>query len=137
MTRERLAAIPDTSMSGLRVTRKLTALIEQRAKPGMIVSVNGTAPHATLGWAQDNPIVRHFIAPGKPMQSGCCESSNGRMRDEFLNESLFPGLDHARETIVRWVTDHNQRRPHAALGDIPPAAYADLSRSGFAGGHFV
>ena len=58
------------------------------------------------------------------MQNGFCESFNGRMRDELLNESLFLGLDHARETIVRWVTDYNQRRPHSALGYIPPAAYA-------------
>jgi len=77
-----------------------------------------------LGWAQDNRIVWHFIAPGKPMQNGFCESFNGRMRDELLNESLFLGLDHARETIARWVADYNQRRPHSALGYIPPAAHA-------------
>ena len=38
VTRECLAAIPDTSISGRRVTRELTALIERRGKPGMIVS---------------------------------------------------------------------------------------------------
>jgi len=42
VTRECLAAIPDTSISGRRVARELTALIEQRGKPGMIVSDNGT-----------------------------------------------------------------------------------------------
>jgi putative transposase len=42
VTRERLAAIPDTSISGRRVARELTALIERRGKPGMIVSDNGT-----------------------------------------------------------------------------------------------
>jgi hypothetical protein len=108
------------------VARELTALIERRGKPGMIVSDNGTefTSSAMLGWAQDNRIVWHFIAPGKPMQNGFCESFNGRMRDELLNESLFLGLDHARETIARWVADYNQRRPHSALGYIPPAAYA-------------
>jgi transposase InsO family protein len=59
-------------------------------------------------------IVRHFIAPGKPMQNGFCESFNGRMRDELLNESLFLGLDHARTKITNWVDDYNQRRPHSA-----------------------
>ena len=126
VTRECLAAIPDTSISGRRVARELTALIERRGKPGMIVSDNGTefTSNAMLGWAQDNGVVWHFIAPGKPMQNGFCESFNGRMRDELLNESLFLGLDHARETIARWVADYNQRRPHSALGYIPPAAYA-------------
>jgi transposase InsO family protein len=122
VTRERLAAIPDTSISGRRVTRELTALIEPRGKPGMIVSDNGTefTSNAMLAWAQDNAITWHFIAPGKPMQNGFCESFNGRMRDELLNESLFLSLDHARETIASWVADYNQRRPHSALGDIPP-----------------
>lgn len=37
VTRECLAAIPDTSISGRRVARELTTLIERRGKPGMIV----------------------------------------------------------------------------------------------------
>jgi len=40
VTRECLAAIPDTSISGRRVARELTALIEGRGKPQMIVSDN-------------------------------------------------------------------------------------------------
>lgn len=126
VTRECLAAIPDTSISGRRVARELTALIELRGRPGMIVSDNGTefTPNAMLGWVQDNRIVWHFIAPGKPMQNGFCESFNGRMRDELLNESLFLGLDHARETIARWVDDYNERRPHSVFGYIPRVAYA-------------
>lgn len=38
VTRECLAAIPDTSISGRRVARELTELIARRGKPGMIVS---------------------------------------------------------------------------------------------------
>jgi putative transposase len=126
VTRECLAAIPDTSISGRRVARELTALIEQRGKPGIIVSDNGTefTSNAMLAWAQENRVTWHFIAPGKPMQNGFCESFNGRMRDELLNESLFFGLDHARAKIATWVDDYNLRRPHSALGYIPPAAYA-------------
>ncbi|AJY48027.1 transposase [Martelella endophytica] len=40
VTRECLAAIPDTSISGRRVARELTTLIERRGKPRMIVSDN-------------------------------------------------------------------------------------------------
>lgn len=126
VTRECLAAIPDTSISGRRVARELTALIERRGKPGMIVSDHGTefTSNAMLAWTHAHHITWHFIAPGKPMQNGFCESFNGRMRDELLNESLFFGLDHARTKIAAWVDDYNLRRPHSALGYIPPAAYA-------------
>ena len=126
VTRECLAAIPDTSISGRRVVRELTALIERRGTPGMIVSDHGTefTSNAMLAWAQERKVAWHFIAPGKPMQNGFCESFNGRMRDELLNESLFFGLDHARAKITDWIDDYNQRRPHSALGYLPPAAYA-------------
>ena len=109
VTRECLAAIPDTSISGRRVARELTALIKRRGKPGMIVSDNGTefTSNAMFAWAQDNRVVWHFIAPGKPMHNGSCERFNGRMRDELLNESLFLGLDHARTKITIWVDDYN------------------------------
>jgi transposase InsO family protein len=97
VTRECLAAIPDTSISGRRVARELTDLIERLGKPGLIVFDNGTefTSRAVLAWAQESQIDWHFIAPGKLMQNGFCESFNGRMRDELLNESLFFGLDHA------------------------------------------
>jgi putative transposase len=53
VTRECLAAPPDTSISGKRVARELTTLIAKRGKPGMIVSDNGTefTSNAILSWA--------------------------------------------------------------------------------------
>jgi putative transposase len=126
VTRECLAAIPDTSISGRRVARELTVLIEGRAKPRMIVSDNGTefTSNAMLGWAKDHRVEWHYIAPGKPMQNGYIESFNGRMRDELLNESLFLDLDQTRQIIAAWVADYNTTRPHSSLGYRTPAAYA-------------
>lgn len=76
VTRECLAAIPDTSISGRRVARELMALIERRGKPGMIVSDNGTelTSNAILRWCSEHRIEWHYIAPGKPMQNGFVES---------------------------------------------------------------
>ena len=126
VTRECLAAIPDTSISGRRVARELTELITHRGKPGMIVSDHGTefTSNAILAWSKDHMVEWHYIEPGKPMQNDFCESFNGRMRDELLNETLFFGLDHAQTTIAEWADDYNEKRPHSALGYITPAAYA-------------
>jgi len=126
VTRECLAAIPDTSISGRRVARELTTIVSARGKPQMIVSDNGTefTSNAILGWAKDHGVDWHYIAPGRPMQNGYIESFNGRMRDELLNESLFVDLDQARQLINAWVADYNTARPHSSLGYRTPAAYA-------------
>ncbi len=126
VTRECLAAIPDTSISGRRVARELTAFIERRGKPGMIVSDNGTelTSNAILRWCSEHRIEWHYIAPGKPMQNGFVESFNGRMRDELLNETMFHNLTHARVVIPAWAADYNTERPHSALNYQTPADYA-------------
>lgn len=38
------------------------------------------------------------------MQNGFVKSFNGRMREEFLNETLFRKLAHVRDLIAEWVT---------------------------------
>ncbi|WP_349644921.1 IS3 family transposase, partial [Bradyrhizobium sp. Leo170] len=122
VTKECLGAIPDTSISGRRVARELTAIVERRGKPGMIVSDHGTefTCNAMLAWCKDADIDWHFIAPGKPMQNGFVESFNGRMRDELLNETLFFDLDDTRVKVAAWVADYNIRRPHSSLKYLTP-----------------
>jgi putative transposase len=125
-TRECLALVADTSLSGARLVRELDAVIAQRGVPHMIVSDNGTelTSMAILKWCQQTGIEWHYIAPGKPMQNGFVESFNGRLRDECLNETLFTSLAEARSAITAWKEDYNHNRPHSALGNIPPAEFA-------------
>lgn len=56
---ECLAAIPDFSLSGLRVIRELENIMAMRRKPAMIVSDNGTelTSNAVLRWAADAALV--------------------------------------------------------------------------------
>ena len=126
VTHECLGAIPDTSISGHRVARELTAIIARRGKPGMIVSDNGTelTSHAIFAWTKDHAIDWHYITLGKPTQNAFVESFNGKMRDELLNEMLFFSLDHARKVIAAWVEDYNTTRPHSALNYQTPATFA-------------
>jgi putative transposase len=126
-TRECLALVADTSLSGLRVARELEALIARRGKPAMIVSDNGTefTSNAILSFADRMRVDWHYIAPGKPIQNAFIESFNGRLRDELLNETLFPSLSHVRATVASWRADYNLNRPHSRLGWLTPAEYAD------------
>jgi len=102
-TRECIALVADTSLSGSRVGRELDAVIGRRGRPAMIVSDNGTelTSMAILRWSQLTKIEWHYIAPGKPQQNAFVESFNGRLRDELLNETLFLSLDHARELLAK------------------------------------
>jgi putative transposase len=52
------------------------------------------------------------------------EGFNERMHDGLLDETLFMGLDHAREKIGEWIDDYNNQRPHSSLGYATPAAFA-------------
>jgi putative transposase len=94
-TRECLALVADTSLSGTRVARELDAIIAAKGVPPLIiVSDNGTelTSLAILRWMQERPVEWHYIAPGKPQQNGYVESFNGRLRDDCLNETLFVSL---------------------------------------------
>lgn len=63
------------------------------------------------------------------MQNGIIESFNGRLRDECLNEHLFDNLTHARRIIAALKADCNHQRPHASLGGLPPAEYANTDQT--------
>jgi putative transposase len=68
-SRECLACVVDTSLSGRRVVRELGAVAERRGLPCMVVSDNGTEliSHAVLAWCQDTGAEWHYIAPGKAL----------------------------------------------------------------------
>lgn len=108
-TRECLCLVADTSLSGARVARELSALIRVYGKPGGIVSDNGTefTSRAILKWANENEVPWHYIDPGKPQQNAFIESFNGSLRDELLNEEIFDSLDDARRKLALWRYDYN------------------------------
>ena len=125
-SRECLALVVDTSLSGVRVARELDRIVELRGRPRMLVSDNGAelTSNAILRWQQERGVGWHYIAPGKPMQNGFVESFNGRLRDECLNEHLFAGLAEARRIIAQWRCDYNTTRPHTSLDGLTPNEFA-------------
>jgi putative transposase len=128
-TRECLALVADTSLSGARVARELDAVIAVRGRPKTVVSDNGSELTATviLRWQQETGVAWHYIAPGKPIQNAFVESFNGRLRDELLNETSFQSLTHAREMLAEWRDDFNQNRPHTSLKGLTPNEFARRS----------
>ena len=130
-SRECLAAVVDTSLSGVRVVRELDRLIFERAAPATIVSDNGTelTSVAVLRWAADH-VAWHYIEPGKPVQNAFIESFNSRLRDECLNEHAFMTLAEAREIIEAWRHDYNCCRPHSSLGRLTPREFAEQQGDG-------
>ncbi|EBA09126.1 transposase [Sagittula stellata E-37] len=124
-SRECLALVADTSLSGHRVARELDAVIARRGRPAMVVSDNDTelTSMAILSWCQRTGVEWHYIAPGKPMQNGFVESFNGRFRDELLNETLFSTRGEARQQICAWQDDYTHHLPHSGLGNMTPAEF--------------
>ncbi len=78
-TRKCLALVADTSLSGLRVARELDRIIEERGKPKMIVSDNGSEfmSNAILQWADRAKVEWHYIPPGKPIKNRSSKASMG------------------------------------------------------------
>ncbi|OYY88772.1 MAG: hypothetical protein B7Y45_14055 [Sphingomonas sp. 28-66-16] len=50
------------------------------------------------------------------------------LRDECLNEHLFPSLAAARRIIEAWRTDYNTVRPHSSLGGMAPGEFTNRPR---------
>jgi len=100
-TRECLALVADTSISGRRVARELDDIIRRRGqRPDTIVSDNGTelTSNAILSWANETGVGWHCIAPGKPQQNGfmarrrCCLAGIGGVPNGLRREHVSGAL---------------------------------------------
>jgi len=128
-TRECRAIEVDTSLGGARVVRVLARLAEAHGTPVRIMLDNGPefTSKALDAWAYAHQVELTFSRPGKPTDNGYIESFNGKLRDECLNRHWFTSLDDARATLEAWRCDYNDARPHSALGQLAPTAFAQRS----------
>lgn len=125
-SRECPLLVADFSLSGKKVAVALNRLAQEQGLPKAITADNGSEfySRAMDAWTYRPGVQLEFIRPGRPVENSYIENFNGRLRDECLNVNLFFSLDDAREKLERWRQDYNQCRPHSALGDLPPAAFA-------------
>lgn len=67
-------------------------------------------------WAYANHAALDFSRPGKPIDNGFIEAFNSKPRAECLNAHSFMSLADAREKLDASRRDHNEVRPHSAIG---------------------
>jgi len=129
-SRECIAIEADRSLTGHRVVSVLERIAQTRGLPESIVCDNGTEFTSRVldDWAHRFGLKLQFIRPGKPVENAFIESFNGKCRDECLNEHLFFSIEDARNKLEAWREDYNRLRPHSALGNLTPEAFAQQHR---------
>ena len=71
-------------------------------------------------WLSSLGVQTQYIEPGSPWENGYCESFNGKLRDNLLNDEIFINTKEAEVVIENWRRHYNRRRPHRSLGGRPP-----------------
>ncbi len=128
-TRECVALTADGSMTGMKVVQALEGAKQERGSlPESITVDNGSefCSRVLEAWVMTHEVQLCFIRPGRPVENGFIESFNGRLRDECLNVEWFSSLDDARAKLAKFREHYNRERPHSALADRTPAAFAEL-----------
>jgi putative transposase len=120
-TRKCLLLYAERALSGERIISELERLVKERGVSTSITVDNGSelASRTMDACAFFGPGIRvEFICPGKPVENGCIESFNSRLRDECLNVSLFSTLEDARQKLEQWRQDYNRTIPTASTCSI-------------------
>jgi len=126
-TREALAIAPRVNFRAFQVVDVLDQLVRSRGKPQSLRVDNGPefAGRMLDQWAYLNGVEIDFSRPGKPTDNAFIEALNARVRAECLNASWFLSMADAHDRIEEWRCQYNEDRPHSALGNLTPNAFAD------------
>ena len=108
------------------VIETLEGLFELHGAPRYLRSDNGGEFIAdkVKQWLAMSGTQTVYIEPGHPWKNGYCESFNGKLRDECLNEEVFYNARYAQVVVEKWRQQYNTQRPHSSLGYRTPAEVA-------------
>ena len=121
----------DRSMTGMKVAQALEGTRQERGSlPKSITVDNGSefCSRALEAWAMTYDCSYVSFVRAARLENGFIESFNDRLRDECLNVEWFTWLDDARQKLAKFRKHYNRERPHSALADRTPAAFAELHR---------
>jgi hypothetical protein len=87
-----------------------------RGVPEHIRSDNGAEMTAKIvrNWLAKLGVRTLYIEPGSLWENGYCESFNGKLRDECLNQEIFYSLKEAQVVIEQWRNHFNTIGPHSS-----------------------
>ena len=128
-TRECLAIRVARRLGSYEVMETLADVMVWRGIPEHIRSDNGPefVAKELRQWLGKVGTGTLYIEPGSPWENGYCESFNGKLRDECLNEEnlllaeggtggdreVAGGVQHPAVRTRRWATGRRRRRPVA------------------------
>jgi Integrase core domain len=69
---------------------------------------------------RENGITHRLTQPRSPTTTGKIERFHRTLRAEFRTDRVFVDLATAQEELDEWVGEYNHRRPHSAIGMVPP-----------------
>ena len=137
-TREGLSTAPKANFRSAQVpdarayseVEVLDQLVRVRGRPKSLRVDNGPEFAGRLldHWAYLSKVEVDFSWPGKPTDNAFIEAFNARLRAECLNASWFLSLADAQDRVEEWRVHYNEERPHSALGNLTPRAFANQSQ---------
>jgi transposase InsO family protein len=77
----------------------------------------------------NNSITHLLTKPRSPTTTGKVERFHKTLRAEFLNGKVFTSIDDAQAALDAWVGEYNHRRPHQAIGKVPPFERFQLAQA--------
>src|SRR3954454_9272255 len=116
-TRECLALVADTSISGRRVARELDRIVARRGPPGGIVSDNGTelTSNAILGWS-DRQKVAWDCQEFRARLSGLTDQSMAAVkRSPKRTANCDLAMDHSRGGMIHSFSDRFKTRKRSLV----------------------
>lgn len=69
---------------------------------------------------RENGITHRLTQPRSPTTTGKVERFHRTLRTEFRTDRVFHDLATAQAELDEWVAEYNTRRPHSAIGMVPP-----------------
>ena len=114
-----------TSIPAARVIRVLEQLTVIDGRPDALRLDNGPEITSALftEWCAARGIRLKYIQPGHPAQNAFIERFNRTFREEVLDAYLFESVAEVQGLSDEWLGIYNERRPHEALGSVPPVHF--------------